>query len=92
MEKKITYEEFDEDGYLYDKMSNFEEIERIVGSTEASEALIKLIKEHRGINESLDPEKFKSLMKIPNKELLIPKGDHPHIWKQIFSIAFGYIY
>ena len=30
LSKKIVFEEFDENSYLFDKISNFEEIERVV--------------------------------------------------------------
>jgi hypothetical protein len=50
------------------------------------------MKEFHGANESLDYEKFKSQLKIPNKEILVPKNDHPHIWKQITTILFSYLY
>lgn len=56
-------------------MSNFEEIDRIIESNEARDALIKLVKEYHGVNDVIDYEKFKSQLKIPNKEILIAKGD-----------------
>lgn len=40
----------------------------------------------------MDYEKFKSQMKIPNKEIMVGKNDHESIWKQLFSICFSYVY
>ena len=56
-------------------MSNFEEIDRIIESNEARDALIKLVKDYHGTSDVIDFEKFKSQMKVPNKEILIGKGD-----------------
>lgn len=50
------------------------------------------MKEYHGTNDVIDYEKFKSQMKIPNKEILISKGDQENVWKQIVAIVFSYFY
>ena len=64
-----------EDIFAY-KLSNFDEIDRIVECKEVDNAIIKLIKEFHGVNGPLDYEKFKSQLKILNKKILVPKKDH----------------
>jgi hypothetical protein len=64
-----------EDLFAY-KLPNFDEIECIVECKLVDNAIIKLMKEFHRVNGPLDYEKFKSQIKIPNKEIFVPKSDH----------------
>ena len=44
LSRKIVFEEFDENSYMFDKISNFDEIDRILENKNALSNLIKGIK------------------------------------------------
>lgn len=72
LSKKIALEDFDDNTYLFDKISNFEEIDRIVESKEAEANLLTAVGKFKG-SEPASYEEFRSLLKLPAKELLITK-------------------
>lgn len=52
----------------------------------------RLVREYHGVGGEVDYERFKAQVRIPNKEIMVGKGEHEHVWKQLVAIVFSYLY